>query len=148
MSAILLHLDRYDAASREHPLMGEIRFGATPALAARALAAGLYVAVAASDLDDERLWAATQNGARSDSWSRFPPEGVDPMGPGAIVVAGEEYGYASSDVGDVVVRDGTWTMVDRLGFAEIPEVDIDVGALRVIGGGTVDDHRSPLIPKS
>lgn len=144
MTAILLHLDRYDRASLDHPLMGELRFEKTPALVAQALAAGLYVAVATSDHDDDGIWTATQNGILSDSWSRLPPEGIAPLGPGTIVAGGERYGYASSDVGDVVFRDGTWTMVDRAGFAEVPVGVLEIGSLRVLGGGTLEEHLGSL----
>lgn len=81
---------------------------------------GGYHEAAVIDTDDlDHAYALTQNGLHSDSWSQFPPEGVIPSGPGYIDTPHGKFGYKSSEVGDVLVKDGVAYVVDTLGFAEV-----------------------------
>ena len=89
--------------------------------ARRLLGRGGYHEVATVVTDDiEVALRLTQNGIASPSWSRQPPPGVIPTPPGHVLIRGREYGFKSTEVGDLMVRDGRTYVVDTFGFAEIP----------------------------
>ena len=82
---------------------------------------GLYVAVAEVEGGDLNVALAnTNNRPGLDSWSQEPADGVRPFGLGHIENKGERYGYKSSEIGDVFVRDGEAFVLNRRGFDRIP----------------------------
>jgi len=88
---------------------------------AEALAEGLYEHVADVEGDDlDFLYAATNNGVVSDSWSRKPPEGVKPIEPSYhLGEDGTRYGRRSTSVGDLIVANGRLHAVAKLGFHDL-----------------------------
>lgn len=85
-----------------------------------ALEAELYVAVAEIDTEDlDRAYMLTQNGIVSDSWFLDPPPGVRPLGDAHTGPGGQKLGHKSTEMGDVMIKDGKAFVVDIFGFAEI-----------------------------
>lgn len=122
----LYHLDweRSSAADGSRHLRLTLGFdeaGEAAGLYLQALEEGLYERVAEAEGDDlERLYAATNNGVMSSSWSRQPPEGVTPAEPGYHVGPdGTKYGLRSTSVGDLVFSEGRILAVDKIGFRDI-----------------------------
>lgn len=137
---ILLQANRYDETKRGDEMFRDLFFDQGAELVGRMLAKGLFVAVASIDGDElERAFTLTQNGGASESWSRLPPEGVTPLGPGTLMVGGKGFGYASTSVGDLVIRDGRVHVVARFGFEEIDLSSPDPSEIPVIGGGVLSD---------
>lgn len=133
----ILHLttavSAQDQIALRFPGVGENPTAELAQVAARLLAKpGSYEAVANFEGDAgslEEAWAATQNGVRSDSWSRHEPPGLRVIGSGVIDHEGQQFGRRSSDVGDVFVVDRTsFHLVANLGFQEIGQ-DLECPAL-------------------
>jgi hypothetical protein len=81
---------------------------------------GCYVEAAQVDGGLEDAFFLTQN--ISDSWSRTPGKGVTVVGLGYHLYHGRQYGYKSSEVGDIFKDNQTGKMfvVARIGFSELP----------------------------
>jgi len=98
-------------------------------LAATLFIQGGYVLVAHVDGNEpEFAFKATQNGVLSESWSRFPPTGVQPVTPNFhLGENGEKYGRKSTDIGDIIVMsDGRVLMVDKVGFTDLSNTEIQI----------------------
>ena len=81
---------------------------------------GAYEAVAEVDSENlEEAYYLTQNGIASDSWSRFPPEKVRPLGQTSFEINGRSYGRKTTAVGDVFIKDDEAFVVASFGFEKI-----------------------------
>ena len=144
--SVLLHIDNVYTPGIPDHRMRDLSFP-RPEQIKQALADGLYVAVATSDLaDPEDVWVATQNGHPGpSSWSREHGHSVSALGDGFLTDdAGREYGYRSSMVGDIVLLDGHAHYVASIGFEDLG-IDVDPGTIRVVGGGMLAEALTPGI---
>lgn len=142
--SVLLHIDNVYNSGTPDPRIRDLSFP-RPEQIKQALADGLYVAVATSDLlDPEEVWVATQNGHPGPvSWSRERGHSVSALGDGFLTGAGgREYGYRSSMMGDVVLLDGHAHYVASIGFEDLG-IDVDPDTIRVVGGGTLAEVLAP-----
>lgn len=116
----LLHLDWERSVASDPDAHFRLTFGTdNPEDFLSAMDNGLYEHVAdVEGLDLEYIFAATQNGVMTDSWSRLPPENIKPVN-ATFIHNGEELGFRSTSVGDVLDDDGTLYYVDRFGFKEL-----------------------------
>lgn len=110
--------------SREIPRQQRLELTALLAdrapLARRFYERGLYEHVAVVETDHlEDAWIETQN--LHSSWSREPGPGVRVIGSGFITHKGEEYGYKSSEIGDLFRNDdtGEFYVCDTIGFKRV-----------------------------
>ncbi len=144
MAVVVLHANNYEEETRDNALLRDVRFDGDHGAVAKALAEGLYLAVATMEGSDvHAAFRATQNGP-VESWSREAPGGIVPLGEGTIDSPRGPLGYRTSSTGDLFVVDGVVHVVDRSGISPT-EIRIPPDTeIRVIGGGSnVDALHAP-----
>jgi hypothetical protein len=136
VTVTVLHANNYEDWTRGNRTLRDAVADAGPAEVAKALAEGLYLAVATLPGDDLALAVrATQNEGMSRSWSREAPSGIVPLGAGTIPCDGKALGYRETRGGDVLLLDGTVHVVRD---GRIESTDIAAPShedIPVIGGG-------------
>lgn len=117
----IMHMPYDLDKDRRFSLVTPYRYEAERArLALELLQEGVYEAVARVDTQNlDEAYMLTQNGGQSESWSRFPPKKVQPLGQGYVEMNGRKLGYKSSEVGDVFIREGEAFVVAVFGFEKI-----------------------------
>jgi hypothetical protein len=81
--------------------------------------AGYHVAAVLRGVSLDEAWTLTQN--IDDSWSRRSDDRIRAAGPGFISRHGNEFGYKSSEMGDVmIVDDAQVYVIDTIGFTPVP----------------------------